>query len=188
MQSRVGLNNLSLVYTMNHVSVRLLACALLLGIVVPSIASAQKSPPGKLKFEVSRATRQATANAHHAWKRDGGAEFKSGLTYIKGVPVLMLITTKGEPVDKAQRRRRELISACEFLLDENAFERAWICVVEADPRNPGDQTTTNYGFTRADYQAAVKSASRTGTVKDGVKAAREKDAVLGAICTALRVK
>src|SRR5687767_3669345 len=79
---------------------------------------------------VAPALCQAIEISHAAWKQDGGAEFKSGLTYVQGEPTLMVITTKSEAADKKLRRKRSIVAACEFLLDDAAFSKATIAVVE----------------------------------------------------------
>lgn len=130
---------------------------------------------------------EATGRAHAAWKRDGGEEFHSGLVYANGTPLLMLVTAKGEAADRALRRKRAIVLACDFLLDETAFGEAGVCVVEFDPKKPREQTLTNYKLRRADFQNAARKAGQTDNVKSAAQKARTDDVVTQKICAELGV-
>ena len=131
---------------------------------------------------------QTTADAHAAWKREGGEEFHSGLVYADGTPFLMLFTSKGEPADRALRRKRSIVLACDFLLDEAAFQDAGVCVVELDPKKPREQSLTNYKLRRADFQRVAKNAGQTDNVKSAAQKARTDDALALKICADLGIK
>lgn len=126
--------------------------------------------------------------AHTSWRKDGGSEFKSGLTCVQGVPTLMVITTSGEAPDKKVRRKRTLVAACEFLLAETTFPKAVICVVEADARDPKKQTLSNFEVLRGNYQEALKKAAKVGDLKEAGRKARETDAIVESICADLGIK
>lgn len=159
----------------------LLLVALLVAGETEVVAAGSKVDP------VSRGLRERTAAALQGWKVDGGKEFKSGLTYVDGVPALMLLTTADETKEKALRRRREFISACEVLLEDSEFPTVWMCVVTVDPAKPSGQTTKTYKVERGEYEQAVKSVSKSGQTKDGIKKAREDEATLAAICKRLGI-
>jgi hypothetical protein len=155
----------------------------LLGII--SLSSADLSAQST---DVPSALRATLESAHTAWKKDGGAEFKSGLTYVQGVPTLMVISTPAEPSDKKMRRKRSLVAACEFLLEDQAFSSAMICVVEADSRDPKKQTVSNVEVRRGNYQEAVKQAAKVSDLKEAGKKAKETDSVVETVCAELGIK
>lgn len=102
--------------------------------------------------------------------------------------MLMLITRKGEAPAIQSRRQKAIVTACEFLLADTAFERAAVSVVEVDSKKPGAQTIRNYEVRRAQFQTAVKKGSKTGTLKEGLSKARGHESVAKAICAELGVK
>jgi hypothetical protein len=159
---------------------------LLLSLLIPAAGFAQIAATPAVV--VPSALKQAVDTAHAAWKQQEAAEFKTGLTYVQGVPTLMLITTVGEPADKSFRRRRAILSACDFLLDDTTFAKANICVVTVDPQNPKSQATTNYEIRRGNYQESVKKAAKVSNVKEGAVKARETDSVVNAVSTELGLK
>lgn len=165
---------------------RLLRVSLLSFLLLPAAGFAQLAATPAVA--VAPALKQATDAAHAAWKQQEGGEFKTGLTYVQGVPTLMLITTPGEPDDKAFRRRRAIVSACDFLLDDNAFAKANICVVTVDPQNPRNQTTTNYEIRRGNYQEAIKKEAKVANVKEGALKAQETDSVVNSVATDLGIR
>ncbi|HEX2853532.1 MAG TPA: hypothetical protein VHO24_09855 [Opitutaceae bacterium] len=138
--------------------------------------------------DATPALRSTLDTAHAAWKKDGGSEFGSGLTYVQGVPTLMVITAPGETAHKKLRRKRTLVSACEFLLDDAAFSKATICVIEADPRDPKKQTVVNVEVRRGNYQEALKKAAKVGDVKEAGRKAKETDSIVESVCTELGLK
>jgi hypothetical protein len=138
--------------------------------------------------DVAPALRQTLDTAHAAWKKDGGTEFKSGLTCVQGVPTLMVITTLGEAADKKVRRKRSIVSAFEFLLDDGTFSRATICVVETDPKNPKAQKISNVEVRRGNYQEALKKAAKVNDLKEAGKKAKETDSIVESVCTDLGIK
>lgn len=147
----------------------------------PGVLSAQPN-------DVAPAMRQTLDTAHGAWKKDGGAEFESGLTYVKGVPTLMVITSSGEPSDKKIRRKRSIVSACEFLVDDATFAKAMICVVEADEQDPKKQTVFNFEVRRGNYQEAIKKAAKVSDLKEAGRKAKETDSVVESVCADLGIK
>ena len=100
----------------------------------------------------------------------------------------MLVTAKHEPAELMLRRQKAIISACEFLLDDAAFDRTWICVVDYDHRKPAEQAARNYEISRTLFQSAAKQAAKQDNVKDAVKQSRTDAAVARQICAALGVK
>lgn len=138
-------------------------------------------------------TLKASADtAHAAWKQDEGKEFGSGLTYVDGVPNLMLITTKGEPAAKLLRRQRAIVAACDFLLDDAAFAKLVITVVEVDPAKPTSQTTSTVEILRGNFKEAVQDSAKSANAKSDAKAAtreaKETDSVLRAVSAKLGLK
>lgn len=134
------------------------------------------------------ALRQTVDTAHAAWKKAGGAEFKSGVTYVQGETTFMVITTPGEAADKKVRRKRAIVAACEFLLDDGTFSKVAICVVEVDARNPENQKVTNFEVRRGNYQEAIKKAARVEDIKEAGRKAKETDSIMESVCTDLGIK
>lgn len=123
------------------------------------------------------------------WKKtDGGGEFHAGLTYVNGGPVLMLVTTPGENASRLLNRKRSIVLACDFLLDDVAFQEATLCVVEFGGKRPQQQALTNYKVRRSDFQRALKKAAPSDTAKGAVQKARGDDTVTTSICAELGIK
>lgn len=155
------------------------------------------SPPPFIKLPnqgqpppVNAALRRKIDGAHAGWKKnDGGAEFNSGITYSRdGQPTLMLITDQNEPKEKQSRRQKAIVTACEFLLDDEAFEGGRVCIVSLDPKNPSAQTTRNYEVQRAKFQTAAKKAGKSDKLKDALKKARDDDHAAKLICADLEIE
>lgn len=180
----------------------LLATALLLAAVSPGPLSANP-PPAPPPFllppptviaeapalpAASAARRANAATAHARWRHeDGGADFHPSLTYLRDTPVLMLITDAGESGAKALRRKRALVQAGGFLLDDTAFARAVLCVVAVDPARQAAPQVRNYDLRRSTFQAAARTASSNPDAKQALRQAREADAVTLKICADLGI-
>lgn len=142
-----------------------------------SPAGAPSTPPLTVKpatVHVTPALKTAAEAAHKLWQENGGAEFQSSLTFFKGTPLLMVVTSKGEPAGKGIRRKRAIASACDFLLSDNAFPSASICVVEIDPADSKKQNSATVEIRRNDYKAATKKLGKVSLSK-GVAGAKKGD-------------
>jgi hypothetical protein len=136
--------------------------------------------------EASR--RSAAASAHARWKHeDGGADFHPSLTYLRGTPVLMLITEPGEPGPKTLRRKRAIVQAGAFLLDDTSFERAIVCVVEADGRSAAKPRVRNYDLRRPDFHHTARTAAGAADARQALRQARDADALTLRICADLGI-
>jgi hypothetical protein len=134
------------------------------------------------------ALRAATATAHARWKAaDGGADFHPTLTYLRDKPALMLVTATDEPGPKALRRKRAIVQAAGFLLDDTAFARAIVCVVEIDARHPDKPRVRNYDLRRPAFQAVVRAATHTADPRQALRQAREVDDHTLRICADLGI-
>lgn len=132
--------------------------------------------------------RHAAASAHARWKHaDGGADFQPSLTYLRGTPVLMLITEAGEPGPKTLRRKRAIVQAGAFLLDDTAFERAIVCVVETDGRSAAKPRVRNYDLRRPDFHHTARTAAGAPDARQALRQARDTDALTLRICAELGI-
>lgn len=132
--------------------------------------------------------RAAMEKAHALWRRlDGGADYHSSLTYLRDKPALMLFTTPDEPGPRTLHRKRAMVQACGFLLDDTSFDRAIICVVELDLRKPDKPRVRNYDLRRPAFQTAAKNATQAADPKDALRQAREDDAHTLKICADLGI-
>lgn len=132
--------------------------------------------------------RAAAAQAHASWRdREGGADYQTTLSFLRETPVLMLVTTPRERADRALHRRRAIIQACGFLLGEEAFPEAVICVVEADPAEPGAPAVRNHPVGRADFAARLRAESGTPDFVAALRTARGNDALTLRLCAALGI-
>jgi hypothetical protein len=132
----------------------------------------------------------AMTTARNSWEHDdGGKEFRPGLTYVHGMPHLMLITSRFETIDARNRRHKAIITAFDFLLDDVAFDRARLSIVVADPTDRRTQIVENYELRRGPFQAAVKSGAKSATAKEGIGKVRAGHAATAnTICAILGVK
>lgn len=166
----------------------------LAALLLPVLALAQSSTvqvPSRLKA-VDPTLKAAADNAHAAWKQQEGREFNPSLTYVDGVPMLMLVTAKDENPGQLLRRQRAIVAACDFLLDDAAFSKLVVTVVSADPKNPRVQTTANFEILRGNFKEAVqesaKSANGKADAKAAVREAKETDSVLRSTAAKLGLK
>jgi hypothetical protein len=135
--------------------------------------------------DVSAIAREAISVGHTAWRKDGGAEFMSGLTYVNGEPILMMYARVGETADQTTRRLYQMVAACDFLLDESAVGQARICVVTVDSKDPRKQRVVNYEPTRALYKGAVLKVTGLIDSKLGLAKAKTDKDTLAAACKEL---
>lgn len=136
---------------------------------------------------ISPAVRARVESALATWKAaDGGADFFPGLTYLRGNPIVMLVTSKQEADDTKDRRLRSVVTALEFLLEETTFDRATICVVAQNDRDPSP-TVRNHVVRRENFKTAAKSAANVGSVKAAIARARAEPATARQICAALGI-
>ncbi len=138
--------------------------------------------------EVPVVQRAKMDQAHAQWQvRDGGADYHTSLTYLRGKPVLMLITETDESGSKALHRKRAIVQACGFLLDDTTFERAVVCIVEVDLRKPDKPRVRNHDLQRTVFQTAAKNATQTIDAKDALRKAWDDDAPTLRICADLGI-
>jgi len=165
----------------------------------PSTGAAQSSGPPPFAIPsagvaagevavVSASTRQSVERALLDWKAsDGGKEYHPTLTYMKGRPVLMLITSNLEHAARKQHRRGAIVQACGYLLDVPAFDRAVICVVEVDPEKPDQQRVRNHAVERGSFASAARKATKVDDVKDALRKAKSESGHADKICADLGI-
>ena len=134
---------------------------------------------------VTPALKQSIGASHDAWKNQEAAEFNTGLTYVGDVPTLMFITSRNEAAGKGLRRRRAILSACSFLLDDAAFAKANICVVSVDPQNPRKQATVNYEVRRGNFHEALRKLAETADLKAAARMTDETDSLVEGVSATL---
>jgi hypothetical protein len=152
--------------------------------VIPSTGAAME----QLELP-SVAIRQSLDRGHSDWKQlDGGGEYHSSLSYMKGKPVMMIITAATEDGVRKEHRKGAIVQACGFLLDAGAFEQAIICVVEVDLAKPDKQRVRNNQVTRGTFQAAVRKITKADEVKDALRKAKNERGHSEAICAELGIE
>ena len=119
--------------------------------------------------------------------REGGADYQPTLTFLRETPVLMLVTTPREPAARSLQRKRAIVQACGFLLDDGAFPDAVICVVEAEPGRPGAPAVRNHPVSRADFGRSLRAESGAADAAAALRAAKADDALTLRLCAALRI-
>jgi hypothetical protein len=132
--------------------------------------------------------RAAAAAAHAQWReREGGADYQPTLTYLRETPVLMMVAAPRETAPRALHRKRAIVQACGFLLDDAAFPRAVICIVEPDPDRPSRPVVRNTEVRRADFTAKLCGESGKSGKSEALRQARDDDDVTLRVCAALRI-
>ena len=141
---------------------------------------------------IDPAKKQAVMSAHDAWKKDrGGHEFFSGLTFVGGRPIIMLITDQNESLPAQARRKAAIVGACEFLLDSSAFDTVSICVVEmirSQNANLRSQTIRTTQVPRYNFEAAARNFGRSSDLRAAIAAAKVDEAAVYQICTQLGIR
>ena len=158
------------------------------GVSIPRLPP--QAPPEDIATRaINPAVRARVDAAHGSWKAtSGGAEFQPGLNYVGGRPILMLVTRTGESGLIQSRRTNAIVSACEFLLDTGAFDRAVICVVEFDPNGSATPAARNTEISREHFEASAKTAGKSTDLKAALAKVRGDAAAIGAICADLGIR
>lgn len=167
----------------------LLAVPAALAATPPAAAPAFTTPvPPAEQPSADLPRRAAAATAHARWRdREGGAEYQPTLTFLRETPVLMLVTAPREPAARALHRKRAILQACGFLLDDGAFTDAVICVVESDPARPGAPAVRNHAVNRTDFGRSLSTESGAADAAAALRAAKADDALTLRLCAALRI-
>ncbi len=155
----------------------------------PAAAPAFALPaPAAVEATADLPRHAAAATAHASWReREGGAEYQPTLSFLRGTPVLMLVTAPREPAARVLHRKRAMLQACGFLLAEGAFADAVICVVESDPARPAAPAVRNHPVNRADFGRSLRTEAGVPDVAAALRAARADDALTLRLCAALRI-
>ena len=140
---------------------------------------------------IPSALRSRTDAAHANWlKTQGGADFRADLSYGGGRPIMLLIVASDESVAAQTHRMSAIFEACSFLLQDDAFDQAIICISTYDPAHPQTMTTRNTPVSRAAFQAALKKAGKSIVVATALTAVRGDDSASATrqICTDLAIR
>ena len=152
--------------------------------VVPS-----SGPSADATNAIPVSVRQSVELSHGVWRTSsGGGNYHPSLTYLKGSPVLMLVTTTHENAEKKLHRKGAIVQACGFLLDAPAFERAIICVVEIDPDKPNQQRVRNYPVQRGSFASAARKATKSEDLADALGKAKNDHGHAEKICVDLGIE
>jgi hypothetical protein len=111
------------------------------------------------EIPIAPVVRNAIDAAHKQWKEETASAFSPGLTYVKGVPVVMLITDVGEGKIKKAARKQAIVEILDSLLDDEAFSLATICIVESE-KGKSVSSTRSYQVARLKYLDAVKKSAK----------------------------
>jgi hypothetical protein len=165
------------------------ALATALCILGASIARAQSNST-PTDIPIPPAVRAAMDAEHVKWKQETAAAFSSGLTYVKGIPVVMLMTDASEGTVKKTIRKQAIIEILDKLLDDDGFDIAHVCIVYGSGNT---QKTTSYEVRRSKYVASMKKAANLDAnsdrqkVRDAVKATKSDFAPAQRACAELGI-
>jgi hypothetical protein len=137
---------------------------------------------------VTPALRVKIDAAYGTWLRTKGiAAFKPGLFYAGTRAFLTLETVARELPSVQGQRRKAIVTACGFLLADDAFERVSLTVSFVDAREPGIVPGQTVEFPRAAFQAAVGRAGASANFTTAFAAVARDDRALAQVCTELSV-
>lgn len=129
------------------------------------------------------------ASRHESWRKALGAdEFHPFLSIVNGRPILML-TTSSEESDATQAKRlRAALTACEFMLLDDAFETATICIATIDKRNPSVVETRNSNIARGSFRSEISKTGKNAEYQSALATAQADDTSVRTVCAALGLK
>jgi hypothetical protein len=157
----------------------------LLGLWFPLIPFAQVTP--ETDVEVPPALRSRMDAQIAELKRPDRATLHLGLTFVRGEPILMIVTDTAEAQPKKALRLAAIVEALGFLLDETGFERANVCVVSRRSDASADQSVRNYALPRATFMAAAKRASGETNSKRALAKLKGNAPAAAEVCTELGI-
>lgn len=160
----------------------------LVGFAQTSKVDEKAAPPTYSDIPIPAVLKNRISDSVAELKRGEAKAFQAGLTYVKGVPVLMMITEAGEAAEKGADRRLAIMAAFDFLLDDTAFDLARVCVVEINKGNPDKQKISNYEIKRAQYQDAAKRASKDTLAKSASAKIKTDRVLVELVATELGIK
>ncbi len=153
--------------------------------------SVPPSPPPQdtLTNAINPGLRARIASEHRNWKATkGGAEFQTAFNYAGGAPILMFVTTPNESADRQRRRLKAIVSACEFMMDSDAFDFAVLCVVEMNGAHSSSAATRNTRVTRARFEEAIRNAGASSEMKAAIARVYADPRAIRAVCDALNIR
>lgn len=139
-------------------------------------------------FAINPALRASMAVSLEKWIKAGGVEFHPSLTYVRGRPVLMLITDREEQPSVRDRRQSAMVKACEFALSESVFDRLVISVVETDAPRGKAMAVRNAEVRRDKFHAAVKNASKSDDIPTALTKIRGRMPEVRLVCAELGIR
>jgi hypothetical protein len=124
--------------------------------------------------------------AYEDWvKTKGGDEFRPSLIFVNGQPILTVIAVVGEAPPVQVRRLGAMISGCGFLLEDEAFERAVICVADFNPKEPDAIASRNTEIQRPVFQESVKRVGKSPDLTAALAAILRDDDAIRQTCAEL---
>lgn len=129
------------------------------------------------------------ATRRDAWRRSTGSdEFHPSVSVVNGRPILMLMTSSDESAARQSRRLKAAVDACDFMLDDDLFEVATICVATVEKNNPRAVVTRNTEVRRADFRSQVAKSGKKTEYRAALAGSKADDTSLRALCDALDLK
>lgn len=125
--------------------------------------------------------------AHDAWRAANGSNLYPKLRYAGGYPTLMLVQPADETAGKRLQRLRAILGACEYLVADDTFDHAIVCITTFDRKNPQATTTRNITIKRTDFQGAVTKVGKAPLFSAALVAAKRSDAAMQEVCTQLGI-
>jgi hypothetical protein len=155
-------------------------------IEVPGDPRPADQPVDKATLALDPVLTGRVQNAHAQWAKAGdGKEFSPSLSFVGGRPIVMVMAESDENPGMQNRRLKAMVEACEFLVDDSAFESAVLCVSTRDAKNPKVMTTQNTEVHRSAFQAAAKSAGKSNNLPAALTNVHASDVAVKAIAAAL---
>lgn len=137
---------------------------------------------------IPAAIRLKADTAHAHWLAQGATEFFPKYTYAGGAPTLMLMVPINETPAALARRQKLMVQACEFMVADDTFDHAVICIATYDPNDRSSMAARNIAISRAGFQSAVTRAANAPTVSNALAAIYTTPAAVGQICAALGLR
>lgn len=157
----------------------------------PSSTNGQNAPAsaGDAATQAIPSAVRAKADAAHAsWLAQIGAEFYPKYTYAGGAPILMLMVPADEMPSVQARRRKAMVQACEFMMADDTFDRAIICIATYDRKDRLSMSTHNTTITRDAFHAAAQKAGNSPDLVAAFNAVYHSSGAVDKICADLGLR
>ena len=126
--------------------------------------------------------------AHGRWSKGVGLGLNPSLSFVGGQPTLTLVVDANETPAAKRHFEEAVVEACQFLVNDTAFESAVVCVTRVNSKNPKATKTENIVIHRAAFEAAIKGAGKNQKLSAAKAKLRGNDAGIHHACLELGFK